>query len=232
MGAKKVTPYQKKPSLTEDSVLERVKEWAEGNTRVAIGAGVVIVLLAVLAGGIVFYERSNQARTRTEYALIASTLPGKAQGSAAHWNKALPELQKFIADHSDSPSTLDARLELARGYFATKRYAEAAKAGREALSAAPRESSLRPLILYQLGYACELAGKPEEAAKAWTELKDLGVPALEREAYWNLGRIFQAKKQLPKAIEMYELASQARGAYPSGVQINSRLAAIKTTEGK
>lgn len=232
MGVKKATPYRKQTVLPEDSFLDRAKEWAKSNTRAVIGAGVAIVIAAVLVGAIVFHERSGEARARSEYASIASGLPGQAQDNAADWNKVIPGLQKFIANHADSSATLDARMELARGYFYTKNYAGAVKAGEEALGAAPRGSSLKPLILYQLAYAYESAGKPDEAARTWRALKKLGLPALEREADWNLGGIFQEKKQLPEAVEMYELALQAPGDYPSGPQIDSRLARIKTAKKK
>ena len=132
----------------------------------------------------------------------------------------------------DSPPSPDARMELAKGYFETKNYAEAVKAGEEALEVVPGKSGLKPIILYQLGYACEAAGKTEEAEKTWAALKRFDVPALEREADWNLGRIYQGKKQFERAVAMYELAARAPGDYPAGPQIESRLAAIKTAKSK
>ncbi len=232
MGAKRASPSGKKTALPRESVFERAKEWAATNTTTAVGAGVAIVLAAIIVYGIVLHVRSKEARARAEYALISSRLPREAQGNAANWEKAIPVLTKFISYYPDSPSALDARIELAKGYFETKNYAKAVEVGEEALKAAPGKSGLKPLILYQLGYACEAAGKPEEAAKMWKALKQLGAPALEREADWNLGRIYQAKKQLNKAVTMYELALAAPGDYPSNPQINERLAAIKTAKKK
>lgn len=233
MGAKKVAPYRKKADLREDTVLERAKEWGAQNMKVVIGVGVAIVLAALVSGGIVLHGRSRSAHAQDEYALIASRLPaGGARVTAADWKKLFPDLRKFIAGYDGTPSALDARMQLARGYFETQSYTEAVKAAEGALEAAPSGSSLKPLILYQLAQALEAAGKPEEAAKEWKALQKIGAPAFEREAYWNLGRILQEKKQFPKAEQMYELALQAPGGYPSAPQIDTRLSAIKTAKTK
>ncbi|MGC8492835.1 MAG: tetratricopeptide repeat protein [Syntrophobacteraceae bacterium] len=233
MGAKKATPFRKQTVLPEETALERAKEWAAQNMKVAIGVGVAIVLVALVAGGIVLHERSRSASAQARYALIVSRLPARgAPVTAEDWKKLLPELRNFVVRFGGTPSALDARMQLARGYFETRNYTEAVNAARGALSAASSESSLKPLILYQLAQALEAAGKPEEAAKEWKALQKLGAPAFEREAYWNLGRMLQKKKQLPKAEEMYELALQAPGGYPSAPQIDARLSAIKTAKTK
>jgi len=83
-------------------------------------------------------------------------------------------------------------------------------------------------MLYQLAYAYESAGKPDEAAGEWNSLKQLGVPDLEREADWNLGRISEGKKEFARADEMYNLASKAPGDYPPAALIDQQIARVKT----
>lgn len=232
MGAKKATPYQKKSAVTYDSIFEQARDWAIENTRAAIGVGVAIVVAAMVAGGIYVHVNSSAARARSEYALLASRFPGQAPGSAAAWGKVIPDLQKFIASNGNSAPTLEAKMELAKAYFETKSYGKAVQAGQEALQAVSGDSTLKPLILYQLGYAYEAAGKPGEAVKMWSALKGLGASALQREADWNLGRIFEAQKKTTRAIEMYELASQAPGDYPSTPRIEHRLSQISGARAK
>jgi tetratricopeptide (TPR) repeat protein len=232
LGVKKAKPIRKKAELPQQSSVEVAKAWAAKNTGAAFGLGLAVVVVAMLVGGYFAYERSNLGSARAAYGLIAAKLPGEGADNAAEWNKVIPDLRKFIAGYGNSAPTLDAKMNLARGYFETGSYARAVDTWREALKAAPSDSSLKPLILYQLGYACQAAAKPEEALKAWTELKRLKAPALERETDWNLGRLYQQKKEFSKAVEMFSLASQAPGDYPPAPQIDERLAAIKIGKTK
>ena len=233
MGAKKkAKPYTKQFASQGESVFDGARDWAAGNTRIVVGAGVAIALAAILLSGGWFFEHSKAVRARAEYAPIASRLPGDSYSDAAEWNKVMPQLEKFISKYGESDSTLGARIDLARGYFATRSYDLAAKTLEEALKVAPRGSSLKPLILYQLAYARQSAGKSDEAAETWTALKKLDAPALAREVSWNLGLLFEKKKNFSEAAVMFELAYQAPGDYPSNPQIDSRLSVIKSSKTK
>ena len=159
--------------------------------------------------------------------MLVHRFPPEGKGTVADWEKLIPDLRKFISEHEDTAPALNARIELAKAFFETKRYEDAIKTGKEALELARPGHGLRPLILYQLGYAYESAGKPDEAANQWTTLKTLNVPDLEREADWNLGRILEGKKDFTRAAEMYQLASEAPGDYPPAALIDQHLAGLK-----
>ncbi len=230
MGAKKIKPLkkmQKKAVLPPDTGFKRIKKWADKNYTVIVGAGAAILFIIIAVWGVSAHDRSKQALAQSDYGLLASGFPAEGKDSSADWEKLIPDLQKFIAQHNDTAPALDARIELAKAFFETKRYGDAVKTGEEALSLAPAGHSLRPLIMYQLGYAYESDGKPDEAARVWTGLKQLGMPELEREADWNLGRILEGKKDFTRAAEMYRLASQAPGDYPPADLIDQQLAGVK-----
>ena len=186
------------------------------------------VLLAILLiWGLGAYEHSKQAGAESDFGALAHRFPPEGKGTAADWEKLIPDLRKFISGHEGTAPALDARIELAKAFFETRRYEDAIKTGKEALELARPGHGLRPLILYQLGYAYESAGKPDEAANQWTALKTLNVPELEREADWNLGRILEGKKDFTRAAEMYQLASEAPGDYPPAALIDQHLAGLK-----
>jgi predicted negative regulator of RcsB-dependent stress response len=231
LGAKKikrVKKLQKKPALPPESAFEKVKKWADKNYAFAIGASAAILFTIILTWGYVTHDRSKQASAQSDYGQLASGFPAEGKGNMADWEKLIPHLQKFIADHTGTAPALNARVELAKAFFETKRYEEAIKTGEQALNLARPGHSLRPFIMYQLGHAYESAGKTDEAASTWTSLKQLGVPGLEREADWNLARIFEAKKDFARAAEMYQAASKAPGEYPPAALIDIHLAKIKT----
>jgi predicted negative regulator of RcsB-dependent stress response len=230
LGAKKIKPVkklQKKPVLPPDTAFEKAKKWADKNYAVVIGVSAAILLTIISLWVYNAHDRSKQARAQSDYGLLVSGLPVEGQESSTDWEKLIPDLQKFISEHRDTAPALNAGIELARAFFETKRYGDAIKSGEEALRLVPAGHALRPLIMYQLGYAYESAGKPDEAAKVWTSLKQLGMPDLEREADWNLGRIFEGKREFSRAAEMYQLASQAPGDYPPAALIDQRIAGIK-----
>lgn len=233
MAVKKAKPYVKKTVLSADSPMDQAKEWFSANTGLCVGIGVGIVVLAVLVGSITFFVNSKNTRARSEYSLIAAGLPGDGSpNAAAAWKKVIPVLEAFISKYGNSSATLAARTDLAKGWFAAGSYAKAADTWQGALEVAPSDSGVKPLLLYQLAYAWEAAGKPDKARETWTALKKLGVPAMLREADWNLGRIFLAKKDVLKATEHFELASQEPGDYPPTPQIEQQIAAVKTAKAK
>ncbi|MGO9022104.1 MAG: tetratricopeptide repeat protein [Syntrophobacteraceae bacterium] len=230
MGAKKIRPVkklQKKSVLEPETAFGKAKKWADKNYAVVFGACAAILLTIISVWGFSAYDRSKQVRAQSDYGTLVSRLPAEGTGSQADWEKLIPDLQRFISEHGGTAPALDARVELAKAFLETKRYGDAIKTGKEALELAPSGHGLRPLILYQLGYAYESAGKPDEAASEWTSLKELGMPDMEREADWNLGRILEGKRELAKAAEMYQLASHAPGDYPPAALIDRQIARAK-----
>jgi predicted negative regulator of RcsB-dependent stress response len=218
---------QKKAVLPPDTVFEKAKKWAAKNSAIAVGASAAVLFVVISVWGYSAYAHSKQVRAMSEYGVLLSRLPVEGKGTSADWEKLIPDLQRFISGHSGTAPALNARIELAKAFFEVQRYGDAIKTGQEARGLAPPGHGLRPLILYQLGYAYEAAGKLDEAANEWTGLKQLGARDLEREADWNLGRIAEIRKDSAKALEMYQLASRAPGDYPSVSMVDQKIVAMK-----
>jgi predicted negative regulator of RcsB-dependent stress response len=229
LGAKKAKPVktvQRQPAQAVDTPLQKALKWAEKNYAVIAGAAGAILLIVVLSWWLAAHKRSELAHAQSDYAVIASRMNVQGHGITTDWEKIIPDLQDFIAKYKDTAPALNARLNLAKALFETKRYPEAVKTGEEALDNVSSGNSLRPLIMYQLAYAYEAAGKADQAAGLWTKLKKLEMSELEREADWNLARIFEAKKDFAKAAEMYQSASKASGDYPSASLIDRQMTGV------
>ena len=113
--------------------------------------------------------RSRRLPTRS----MGCSHPGcraEGKGTPADWEKIIPDLQKFIAGHEGTASALNARVDLAKAFFEARRYDDAVKAGQKALALAPGGHGLRPLILYQLGFAWV------DLPESWTRPPDNGLP--------------------------------------------------------
>jgi tetratricopeptide (TPR) repeat protein len=229
LGVKKIKPVkklQKKP-VAVDTAFDKAKKWADKNYATVIGVGAAILFTCISIWGFNAHDRSKQAHAQSDFGMLVPRLPVEGKGTVADWEKVIPDLQKFISEHKGTAPALNARVELAKAFFETKRYEDAIKTGQEVLELAPPGHGLRPLILYQLAYAYEAAGKYDDAASQWNSIKQLGMPDLEREADWNLGRIFEGKKDFTKAVEMYQLASRAPGDYPSAALIDQQMTKVK-----
>jgi predicted negative regulator of RcsB-dependent stress response len=235
LGAKKVKaikPVVKRGvTLPPESQAERLKEWADKNYALIVGALALILFVLLAAWGIGAYERSKQTRAATDFAVLASKLPAEGKGTPAEWEKLIPDLQKFVSEHKGTRAALNVQVELAKAFFEAKRYDDSIKTASEALKSVPAGDGLKPLLEYQLAYAYEASGKLDQAAGEWTKLKDSGLMGIEREAYWNLGRILVLKKEYPKAVEMYQKASQVPGDYPPAALLDQELARAKSESG-
>lgn len=228
MGAKKIKavkkPLKKAVPVLEETHLARVKAWVDKHYAYVMGGLALIVFVFLATWGIKAYENSKENRAQVEYTELASRFPSEGYGTQAAWEKIIPDLEKFVSDRKGTTAGLNAQISLAKAYFDVKRYDDSIKVASEALSKAPAGHGLIPLIHYQLAYACEAAGKMDQAAKEWESVKTSGLPGLEREADWNLGRIYAAQKDYAKAIELFEKASQAQGTYPAPVSVDQALA--------
>lgn len=232
MGAKKIkvarNVQKKAPIVVTETSIDRWRTWAEKNFSYLLGAGAAVLCVVALSWGLNVYDGYKRERAQEAYTLLAAGFPAEGKGSPADWEKLIPELQKFISGHDDTPSALDARMELAKAFFEATRYEDSIRTATEALQCASAESGLQPLLHYQLAFSYEAAGKPEQALKEWTTLKDSGIGAFEREAAWNMARIYAARKDHSKAAEFYQMALKTPGAYPSSPMIDQKLVGAKS----
>jgi predicted negative regulator of RcsB-dependent stress response len=235
LGAKKVKvikPVVKRGvNLPPESQAERIKEWADKNYALIVGALALVLFVLLAAWGIGTYERSKQTSAQSDFAVLAMKLPVEGKATQVEWEKLIPDLQKFVSDHKGTRAALNAQVELAKAFFEAKRFDDSIKTASEALKSVPSGEGLKPLLNYQLAFAYEASGMLDQAAGEWTKLKDSGLMGIEREAYWNLGRISAVKKDYPKAVEMYQKASQVSGDYPPSVLLDQELTRAKSQTG-
>lgn len=235
MGAKKIKPVtkavSKQPVLPPDSRYEQIREWVEAHYAILVGAGAAILFVFISTWGISMYRHSKEASAQTGYAVVAAKVPAEGKGTQADWEKLIPDFQKFISEYEGTSAALNAQLDLARAFFETKRYDDAVKTAVEALKEVPSDHRLAPLIHYHLAFAYTAAGKADEAAAEWTYLKNTGIRDYERQAGWNLGRIYAGKKDRVKAEEMFHLAAKAPGDYPQTAVIEREIARLKAEAG-
>ncbi len=118
MGIKKIKPVkksQKKPAPAPDTAFAKAKQWADKNYAIVFGACAAILFTIISLWGFSAYDRSKQVRAQSDYGLLASRLPAEGKGSPADWEKLIPDLQKFISEHSGTAPALNARDRSCKG---------------------------------------------------------------------------------------------------------------------
>ena len=103
----------------------------------------------------------------------------------------------------------DAQLDLARAYFQTQQYENALNWNKRVLDQLPRDQSLKFLAQYQQAFAYEALGKTDEAIDLWNALKGNESSELNKEADWNIARLYARKGDYAKAAEQYETGAES-----------------------
>ncbi len=119
------------------------------------------------------------------------------------------ELRDALKANQDSNAAPAARLKLARLLMADKKYDEAIVELKLAASQAGTDH-LGASAELQEGYALELSGKTEEAAKVFAALsaKKSAPGAIKAESAYCAGRLFAARKELKEAAAVLDMARQ------------------------
>ena len=232
MGTKKIKISKKEAQkakkaqeLAATPMLSR--EWIEEySTKILIGFGVLLLVLGSL-WGFKAYGESKERRAQLDYAKVLQSWPADQNSTREAWEKTISELDVFLKEHSGTKPVNDARLDLARAYFQTQQYENALNLNKKVLDQLPRDQSLKFLAQYQLAFNYEALGKTDEAITVWSDLKGNTSPEFQKEADWNLARLYARKGDYPKAAEHYETALKASGNYPNSALLQDELASLK-----
>jgi tetratricopeptide (TPR) repeat protein len=79
----------------------------------------------------------------------------------------------------------------------------------QALDAFPEEQEMEKLVWNGLGYACEGKGEYRAALEWFTRIADAEGPFLKADAYFNLGRMYEAMGKEQDAREAYQRLVEA-----------------------
>lgn len=230
MGAMKIRGTKRVVFGEEEVVgaLERFQDFLERNRMWSYGALVVLILCVAGFWGFRSYAESRERRAAETYARISVTFPDDEQGDAGKWAALVPELEKFVSEHSDSPVRINAWMDLAKACFNLRRYDKAAEAASRAVEESGPRSPLFGLARYQLALIYQEMGKVDEALAQWTALKGDSIKGFGREIEWRLAQLHEKKGDYTRATEQYEAALKAPGSYPPAPLLSEQLASLKT----
>lgn len=158
--------------------------------------GITVGLAVLIAAFFWTAEYRQKTSRKAQHALAAA--------------ETVAELRGALAANKDSNAAPAARMKLARLLLTDKKYDEAIVELKLAASQAGSDHLGATAELHE-GYALELAGKTEEAAKAFSALsvKKSAPATIKAEAAYCAGRLFAARKELKEAVAVLDMARKA-----------------------
>jgi predicted negative regulator of RcsB-dependent stress response len=188
---------------------------------------VALLLLLGVFWGFNAYGSSKDRRARSDYAKVLQKWPGEQNADRQAWQAVITELETYLNEHPGTAPEKDAQLDLARAYFQAGQYENALKCNQKVFNQLPRDQTLKFLAQYQMAFIYEALGKTDEALSQWNGLKGSKASQLDKEADWNIARLYAKKGEYSRAIEQYETALKDPGSYPSAPLIQNELASLK-----
>lgn len=172
--------------------------------------GLVVILavaLAIMGTRYYFARQAREALITYDRALsqVAQIKSLSDENNTREIEAATQALEHLRSAYGRSAPARFVLLDLGALYFHLGRYDQAKDSYLEYLkNIKAEEEYLKPLILDSLAYIGEAEKDLEEAAARWEEVAKLADEFLREEAFFNLGRIYEAQNNKAKAIEIYE----------------------------
>lgn len=220
MSGKKIK-IRKKDSERAEEILGKTDvllEWITNNQQLTIVLAVAVVLIPLIFWGYNWYGRSQNQTALRAYTEARQELEASEQASgtkpAAPSDAALERLARVARDYGNSRIAALACMDLGRSYYAAGDYEQALAWFDEATKHLPQESLLSLLASYHAALCYREQGKREEAAGLLAKIQDRVPAELKREFHWQAGLTFDAGKDYQQALDNYDRALEAEGAYP------------------
>lgn len=233
MGARKIKSEGRiieKLELTPTR-MEQWHAWIEENQSKLFLVVLGFLLGVAGYGGLTYYSSSRDRQAGAEYARIMSAWPAEESPSPQALESLVSDLEKFLVDYTGSSSSRNAKLDLAKAYFDMGRHEQALNWSQQAIEAIGADSAHGNIARYQLALTLEAMGRSDEATGQWQVLQGEAGSGFAREAKWHMARSYSRKGDYSKAVEQYEKALKAEGAYPGEPLLQSELAQAKAKAG-
>ena len=234
MGVQKIRVNRKKTDPTGEflTFYERAEVLAREHPYRVFGGLGVLILVILLFWGFSVYGNAKEKSARAAYGQLIASLPrNETVMDGKKWEEAVPQLEDFVKTHRGADSAVNAKMDLARAYFAMGRYDDALKVEREALDQLPAAGSLKALVHYRMALTYQALGRTDDSIAVLEDLSKQGLAGLDREICWRLARLYADKKEYSKAVEQYDKALKEPAGYPPVPLIQQEMAAVKLTMG-
>jgi tetratricopeptide (TPR) repeat protein len=190
---------------TTGKVIQFARTHERQITRTAV---IVLVVIAAIAGGFYYFRwQEGKALTVQDQALqiyqetYRASLENPAADKKGEYQKALDKFKESLSLYSGGKTGQVSQIYIGHCYFAMKDYDQAQGAYGKCL-----DGPFRNLALNGMAYVFEAKGDYQKALENFQKnMEDRNQP-YQVEAMLGAARCYEALKQKPKALEVYEKA--------------------------
>ena len=143
-----------------------------------------------------------------------------------HFKKALELYQKIVREYPRTSAAPVAQFYVGNTQFELKNNDGAIEAYKTFLADYGGKSELTSLVQTKLAYVYQQAGKEDEALKVFQTVMANDKAPNQDQAYYEVGRIYEAKGVKSEAIAAYEKASEQFKNSPWATEAKTRLALL------
>lgn len=143
-----------------------------------------------------------------------------------HFRKALDLFRKIVQEYPRTTAAPVAQFYIGNAQFELKESDSAVQSYQTFINEYGDTSSLMPLVQAKLAYAYQQTGKEPEALKIFQTVMGNDLAFNQDQAYYEVGRIYEAMDVKTEAIAAYEKASEKFEDSPWAAEAQARLALL------
>lgn len=222
--------------VDEAHLVSGLEHWMLGLAAYRWSIVVGFVLLLVTGGGVwgvFWYDAHNAGKAqdleREATVHLFARAASDPQKAATNLKEAIALYQRVVAEYPRTPTAPLAQFSLGNAYFQSNDLASAIEAYNRFISTYGTHVSLLGLVHQKLGYAYQLKGDLDQAAKTYSSI--LEVPgAMNRDhALFEVARLEENRSKPDEAMKHYQ---ELMKTYPSSPLTSEAAMRVKVIEAK
>ena len=222
--------------MDEAHLVSGLEHWMLGLAAYRWSIVVGFVLLLVTGGGVwgvFWYDAQNAGKAqdleREATVHLFARAASDPQKAATNLKEAIALYQRVVAEYPRTPTAPLAQFSLGNAYFQANDLASAIEAYNRFISTYGTHVSLLGLVHQKLGYAYQLKGDLDQAAKTYSSI--LEVPgAMNRDhALFEVARLEENRSKPDEAMKHYQ---ELMKTYPSSPLTSEAAMRVKVIEAK
>ena len=222
--------------VDEAHLVSGLEHWVLGLAPYRWSIVVGFVLLVLTGGGVwgvFWYDAQNAGKAqdleREATVHLFARATSDPQKAATNLKEAIALYQRVVAEYPRTPTAPLAQFSLGNAYLQSKDLASAIEAYNRFISTYGTHVSLLGLVHQKLGYAYQLKGDLDQAAKAYSTILEIPGAMNRDHALFEVARLEENRSKPDEAMKHYQ---ELMKTYPNSPLTSEAAMRVKVIEAK